>query len=167
LIRNIQVLFNLASSIGFLIGDDHSQSALSCTSASCAAITRLLLVLVPQFAIPGSRTARNHERNARMTSPIRSGKTASTAPRAWTHETFEDCSQRTETHIWQQHVEQQLEAHPELKQNADSDQKLSTAENVFCEVDDTMMDMAASFNIGLRISCSNLLDKDVFSKSDP
>ncbi len=164
MIRNIQVLFNLAISIGFLIGDDHSQSALSCTSASCAAITRLLLVLVPQFAIPGSRTARNHERNVRMTSPIRSGKTASTAPRAWTHETFEDCSQRTKTRIWQQHVEQQLEAHPE--QNADSDQKLSTAENVFCEVDYTMMDMAA-LNIRLRISCSNLLDKDVFSKSDP
>jgi hypothetical protein len=152
--------------IGFLIGDDYLQSALFCTSASCAAITRLLLLLVPQFAIPGSRTARNHERNARMTSPIRSGKTASTVPRAWTHETIDDDgSLPTETHIWQQHVEQQFEAHPE--QNADSDQKLSTAENVFCEVEDMMMDMATSLNIRLRISCSNLLDKDVFSKSDP
>jgi hypothetical protein len=148
-----------------LLGDDNLQSAGGCSFDACAAINRLLLLLVPQFATPGSRTARNHERNARLVSPMRISKIASMVPRALTCESFSEYSSLLSATHTLQHIEEQPVAQTEI--NFNSVQKLSTAENASNELDDSLPEMIPSLKIRLHISCSNLLDCDIFSKSDP
>jgi hypothetical protein len=160
-IRILQVVFNLAKLIGLLHDEDSSQSASCCTSASCAAITRLLLLLVPQFAIPGSRTARNHERSARMVPTLRGIKNSS----AWPHKICDlEDSFAQETHS-PQIIEDQRAG--QCEQIFDCDQKPAISKNATDDVGDLSTDSAPSFKMRLFISCKDLLDCDIFSKSDP
>ncbi len=136
---------------------------------ACAAVSRLLLLLVPQFATPGSRTARNYERNARMVSPMRNSKTSSSVPRALPNEIFCEHvnSSLPSATITLQHIEEQPVAQTELTFN--SVEKPSTAKKACSEMEGMFPNTYTipSLKIRLHIRCSNLLDCDIFSKSDP
>ena len=156
----LQVIFNLAVSAGLLYVDGDWQSASGCTAAASAAVSRLLLLLVPQFATPGSRTARNYERNAWAASPLRSSLTAGAVSHARTHEAGDDdwpLPSRS-LHFAGGQIEQRCPSPPRAPAPADP-----TAH----ETERALPDASVPLRVKLSISCCHLLDCDVFSKSDP
>ncbi len=157
----LQVVFNLAASAGLLRVDDDWQSASGCTAAASAAVSRLLLLLVPQFATPGSRTARNCERNAWMSSPLRSRLTAATAvSRARTRDAGDDDWPTPSRGL---HLAGQIEQRCASPARAPAPADPTPTPG---EMERTLSD-AAPLHVKLSISCCDLLDCDVFSKSDP
>ena len=162
-----QVMFNVAQLIGVLQDKDGAQSAAECTSATCAAVTRLLLMLFPQFAVPGSRTARNQERNAWVAmqscgSPVRAAVVQRDSATCDSHDEDGPLPGTADASAWQQtdaqHGGQLAPAweDPVTAETA-SEEPQRAAPPSSCA--------AATFR--LRISCCDLLDCDIFSKSDP
>jgi hypothetical protein len=158
----LQVVFNLAASAGLLHVDNDWQSASGCTAAASAAVGRLLLLLVPQFATPGSRTARNCERNAWMASPLRSSLTAASAvSHARTREAGDDDWPTPSRGL---HFAGQIEQRCASPARAPAPADPTPTSG---EMERTLPDASAPLHVKLSISCCDLLDCDVFSKSDP
>lgn len=158
-------MFNVAQQIGVLQDKDGTQSAAECTSATCAAVTRLLLLLVPQFAVPGSRTARNQERNAWVavqscSSPVRAAVVPEPAV-CYTHNEDSPLPATADASARQQTDEQH--GGP----LAPSWEDPVTAETASEEPQRAAPSSCAAVTFRLRISCCDLLDCDIFSKSDP
>lgn len=162
-----QVVFNMACFVGLLQDDDGAQSAAGCSSAACAAVTRLLLLLVPQFAVPGSRTARNCERNARGVLQSFSSRTASVVPAATMqaplHFDDEDCSRS----ITLDAITLDELAWQRVDEHRDEQPSSSRPDPASTETSSEATRSETYERFRLRISCSDLLDCDIFSKSDP
>jgi hypothetical protein len=157
-----QVVFNVACFIGVLQRDDGAHSAAGCSSAACAAVTRLLLLLVPQFAAPGSRTARNYERNAWSLSQPFSSRIASDAPAAAEPASCDvdddHCSRPITPDVIDEHQEDRFSTTWQGRASAEADTEETTGEGLHGDTPERFR---------LRISCRELLDCDIFSKSDP
>jgi hypothetical protein len=174
------VVFNFARLIGVLTDAGTDCSAAGCTSAACAAITRLLLLLVPQFAVPGSRTTRNHERNSWTAFPLRSSRTESTDFQVQTLENdvseLEDAEMShlgdeksigqldAKSEQWQKHTIDTMNTIGEHEVSMEQFQNDTMASEQHSSTD---LGITAPVRFKLTISCGNLLDCDVFSKSDP
>ncbi len=121
---------------------------------------------MPQFATPGSRTTRNYERNAWIASPSRSTLAASAVSYAVTHDVGGDDwpspSAARALHSAGEHFVGQLE------QSSDSVPHAPIpAHHTAGEMERALPDAMAPLHVTLHISCCNLLDCDIFSKSDP
>lgn len=171
----LQVVFNLARLSGYLSSQDDAYSASGCTFTGCAAVTRVLLLLVPQFAVPGSRTTRNYERNAWMSSPSRTIRPASAAPPVRSGELGaracklgvsggldSELPLELALDAWNRVDEQSAGG---TEENSDSCPEPTTAEAAADER--VLPKKTVHSKYRLHIRCNNLLDCDVFSKSDP